>query len=134
MQNYFQNATRKIMRTFPHADGVADLSADFCMGVFAHVDADFCIAMHNLLFFHIILQFAKFFGCEKLRLYVRTCGCGCRFMDKYVLTCRCGTPQSCARFVRAKSVKKVAHCCCAKAHCPVLETGLNLLILCSNPF
>ena len=31
-------------------------------------------------------------------------------------------------FVRAKSIKKSAHCCCAKAHCPVLETGLNLLI------
>ena len=48
------------MQEFAHADG----DADFCMGVFAHVDADFCITMHNLLFFHT-------------RLYVRKCRWGC---------------------------------------------------------
>ena len=123
VQNYFQNATRKIMRTFPHAD----LDADFCMGVFAHADADFCIAMRNLLYFPIILHFAKFYGCEKLRLYVRTCGCGCRFLDKYVLTCRCGTPQSCACFRTCEICKKKSLIAVVRNH---IVQSLKLVLTC----
>ena len=69
MRNHFKNLRIKIIRRFTLAGADADLDADFWTGRFAHADtdADFCITLYNLLFFHIISHFAKLYGCERTK-------------------------------------------------------------------